>query len=93
MLHPCCFIYQIDVRLLLLLGIVVYVRFRLQGHAVGLGLELLVHLFEGGALGAEVDAFVVLILFIETLSRAWLVRHDPQLLVSIQPTPGAPKIL
>jgi hypothetical protein len=38
------------VRLLLLLRVVVHIRLGLQGHPVGLGLQLLVHLLEGGPL-------------------------------------------
>ncbi len=49
-LHPCGLIDQVDVRLLLLLRVVVHIRLSLQGHPVGLGLQLLVHLLEGGSL-------------------------------------------
>jgi hypothetical protein len=46
MLHPCCLIDEIYVRLLLLLSIIVDIRFSLQRHPVCLCLKLFIHLFE-----------------------------------------------
>ena len=74
MLHPCGLIDQVDVRLLLLLRVVVHIRLRLQGHPVCLGLQLLVHLFEGGSLRAQVNTPVVLVLLTQTLDWGGLVR-------------------
>lgn len=72
-LHPCGLIYQVNVRLLLLLRVVVHVRLSLQGHPVGLGLQLLVHLLEGGPLRAQVYASVVFVLLTQTLNGRGLV--------------------
>jgi|LauGreDrversion4_2_1035121.scaffolds.fasta_scaffold219539_1 hypothetical protein len=46
MLHPCCLIDEIYVRLLLLLSIIVDIRFSLQRHPVSLCLQLFIHLLE-----------------------------------------------
>lgn len=73
-LHPCGLIDQVDVRLLLLLRVVVHVRLSLQGHPVSLGLQLLVHLLEGGTLGAQIYTPVVLVLLTQTLDWRGLVR-------------------
>ena len=47
MFHSGSLINQINMRFLLLLCIIIYVRFCLQGHSIGLSLKLLIHLLEG----------------------------------------------
>ena len=47
MFHTCSLINQINMRFLLLLCIIIYVGFCLQGHSIGLSLKLLIHLLEG----------------------------------------------
>jgi hypothetical protein len=74
---------------LLLLRIVVHVGLSLQGHPISLCLQLLIHLFEGRPLRAQVDAPVVFVLLTQALDRRGLVGEDNAVVDSVtEPTPA-----
>ena len=80
-LHSGSLIDQVDVRLLLFLGIIIHVWLCLERHPISLSLELLVNVLKWWALWAQVDPTIVLILLTQSLGWAGLVGH--QLLTAI----------
>lgn len=62
MLHPGSFINQVNVRLLLLLSIIIYIRVCFQRHAISFCRTLLIDVLEWGPRGTDVYTFVIVLI-------------------------------